>query len=354
MKSNVRATDITPAKSAAELTCRRKGARLNSKAGLLHVTLSLAVCYHLYLNDAIHTAPDSTIGLVLFSVALLFIILTIRNKTIPHEWLLSTIALADTVVAVIALYLTKGEANSIFLLYFVTMLIAVSSPTLQLSCGMSALLIGTYGIELYLWEFYDERHFLQLPILLCMASFYAYSSETVRRELARVKAKRKREQLDPLTQLPNRERFLKELRTSLGKVTPYHSPTLAVLFVDLDNFKPVNDTFGHHIGDQLLIEVANRMGGCLREDDIVGRHGGDEFTLLLRNLQTTEEVHHAVSRLLSGFNHPFHVAGRDIRIQASVGIALQESAYDSAEDLIRRADDAMYRMKYGHELKAAV
>ncbi len=354
MTSTTWVLGTTANRSSTEHNCRRRGTRLNSKVGLLHITLSLAVCYHLYLNDAIHTAPHGTIGLLLFSTALLLVILSIRNKTIPHDWLVSALALADTALAATALYLTNGQSNSLFLLYFVVMLIAISSPTLPLACGMSAFLIGTYGIELYLWELYDERHLLLLPILLSMASFCAYSSETTRKELVRLKAKRNKEQLDPLTQLPNRKRFFKELRAVLGEGAPHHSPLLAVLFVDLDNFKPVNDTFGHHVGDQLLIAVANRITACLRNEDVVSRYGGDEFTLMLRNLQTTEEAHHAVSRIISSFKQPFHIAGNDIRVGASVGMALQRSPYDSAEDLVRRADHAMYRMKYGQEFQAAV
>ena len=345
--------DTTVNKSSAEHICRRRGTRLNFKVGLLQITLSLTVCYHLYLNDAISTAPYGTIGLLLFSAALLLIILSIRNKTTPHDRIVSALALADTALATTALYLTNGQANSLFLLYFVVMLVAISSPTLPLACGMSALLISTYGIELYLWELYDESHFLLLPILLCMASFYAYSSETTRRELARLKAKRNNEQLDPLTQLPNRKRFFKELRAALGEVAPHHSPLLAVLFIDLDNFKPVNDTFGHHVGDQLLIAVAHRITACLRKEDVVSRYGGDEFTLMLRNLHATEEAHHAVSRIISSFQLPFHIAGQNIRISASVGMALQHSPYYSAEDLVKQADGAMYHMKYGQQLKAA-
>ena len=150
---------------------------------------------------------------------------------------------------------------------------------------------------------------------------------------------------DPLTRLPNREQFLQALHAALPHVSPYGPPSLAVLFVDLDQFKPVNDTYGHQIGDQLLVAAAQRMVACVRAEDVVSRYGGDEFTLLLRALHGPDEAERTVARLRDSLRQPFQLSGHDIRIGASIGLAVKTTVWDRAEDLLTRADAAMYRVK---------
>jgi diguanylate cyclase (GGDEF)-like protein len=322
--------------------------------GLLHTTVTVAVAYQLYFSGAGPAAPFTTIGLLAACVALSLLMVSVRESVLlSQSWFISTIALADTALATTALYLVHGQAPALYLVYFLIMLIATSSPSLPLTCGVSVLLTLAYGSQLYLWHLYDETHLLQLPILFTMAAFYAYNSEATRQELKRLGQMATKGQRDPLTHLPNREQFLTDLQTALPHVSPYGPPSLAVLFVDLDKFKPVNDTFGHQIGDQLLIAVAQRMMACVRAGDVVSRYGGDEFTLLLRVLHGTEDAERTVARLLDSLRQPFQLGGHDIQIGASIGMAVKTNVWDHAEDLITRADAAMYRVKQGHPWKAA-
>lgn len=312
------------------------------------------MAYQLYFSGAGPAAPFLTIGLLAACGALALLMVSVRESgLLSRSWFISTIALADTALATTALYLVHGQAPALYLVYFLIMLIATSSPSLPLTFGLSVTLTLAYGSQLYWWDLYDETHLLQLPILFTMAAFYAYNSETTRQELKRLRQIATTGQRDPLTHLPNREQFLQDLQTAVQHVSPYGPPSLAVLFVDLDKFKPVNDTFGHQIGDQLLVAVAQRMLACVRAEDVVSRYGGDEFTLLLRVIQGTADAERTMARLLDSLRQPFQLSGHDIRIDASIGMAVKDNVWDHAEDLITRADAAMYRVKKGHPWQAA-
>ncbi|HET9017186.1 MAG TPA: EAL domain-containing protein [Thermomicrobiaceae bacterium] len=149
---------------------------------------------------------------------------------------------------------------------------------------------------------------------------------------------------DPLTGLPNRTLFMDRLTHAAGRVSRAGS-MIAVLFLDLDNFKLVNDTLGHGAGDQLLVTVADRVRGCLRVGDTAARLGGDEFTVLLEDVEDVAAAVHAARRIVRALNRPVALGGREATVNVSVGIALGgPGAYD-VEDMLRNADVAMYRAK---------
>ena len=149
---------------------------------------------------------------------------------------------------------------------------------------------------------------------------------------------------DSLTGLPNRGMFLERLHQSLA-LASRDCGTLSLVFLDLDNFKDVNDTLGHAAGDRLLCEVAGRLSGCIRESDILARLGGDEFVVVLTSVACQERVSAAVQRMLDSFTTPFLIDGRTIYSSASIGIALYpDDSYD-ASSLFRSADTAMYHAK---------
>jgi len=153
---------------------------------------------------------------------------------------------------------------------------------------------------------------------------------------------------DPLTGLPNRLLFEDRLRQAVQRCGRSHQNAvveqLAVLFVDLDGFKPVNDTFGHGAGDQILIASAQRLVAEARSGDTVARVGGDEFVLLLEGLRDVEDCVAVANRILRAFAQPFEVAGRQLRISCSIGIAMHAVQGD-AEKLVAHADAAMYAAK---------
>lgn len=145
---------------------------------------------------------------------------------------------------------------------------------------------------------------------------------------------------DPLTGLANRTRFLEELSQVIE--TGNH-PSL--LYLDLDRFKPVNDTYGHHVGDQLLQAVARRLRSATREEDRIARLGGDEFAIIRGSSTDRAELQATAERLVQALGQPFSIDGHRVRIGVSIGIAVAPEDGDTAEQLTRNADQAMYRAK---------
>ncbi len=151
---------------------------------------------------------------------------------------------------------------------------------------------------------------------------------------------------DALTGLPNRQLLLERIDHALHRHQRDQRRLLGLVFIDLDRFKPINDTLGHSIGDVVLTEVARRLQSLVRTGDTVARLGGDEFTILAEDLESEADADHIAERVLDAVTRPFHVAGREVFVGASIGIAYaRESAGVSAETLLRDADTAMYEAK---------
>ena len=150
---------------------------------------------------------------------------------------------------------------------------------------------------------------------------------------------------DVLTQLPNLDLFKNRLEQALAKYRRDNSNTFSICFMDLDNFKNLNDSYGHAIGDHLLIELANRLKSLLRPGDTVARMGGDEFTLLLDNVSGVEESLLIAGRILETFKTPFQVGNEEFYSNASIGICMSSMEYQTGAEMIRNADIAMYRAK---------
>ncbi len=149
---------------------------------------------------------------------------------------------------------------------------------------------------------------------------------------------------DPLTGLPNRRLLLDRLDRLLSSHARAERP-FALLFVDLDRFKLINDTLGHHAGDALLVEAASRLQSCVRASDTVARLGGDEFVVLLDRIELPEGVQITVNRIRQKFDKPLRLGGRELRLEASIGAVLDTLPYDCGEDIVRDADTAMYEAK---------
>jgi diguanylate cyclase (GGDEF)-like protein/PAS domain S-box-containing protein len=150
---------------------------------------------------------------------------------------------------------------------------------------------------------------------------------------------------DALTGLPNRSLFMDRLSLALERSKRRKEQVSAVLFLDLDSFKTVNDTLGHMIGDQLLIEVARRLRACLRTTDTVARLGGDEFTILLEDLNVESESLRIVDRFQRELARSFKLGIHELNVTASIGVASNCAGYETAEEILRDADAAMYRAK---------
>ena len=150
---------------------------------------------------------------------------------------------------------------------------------------------------------------------------------------------------DPLTHLPNRSLFMKRLADATNRARRGDDGIFSVIFLDLDDFKLVNDSMGHHVGDEVLVTVARRLEECVRGGDIVARLGGDEFAILLERITDVRDSAVVAERVQEALSVPMNIGGYEHVTTASIGVALSTSANEQPEYLLRSADMAMYRAK---------
>jgi diguanylate cyclase (GGDEF)-like protein len=148
---------------------------------------------------------------------------------------------------------------------------------------------------------------------------------------------------DTLTNLPNRALFADRLQSAIALAK--RSGMAAVHYLDIDGFKPVNDGLGHQAGDTLLVAIAGRLAGTVRENDTVARLGGDEFAIVQTGIREARDAGILAKRLVNEMAQPFHVVGNDITIGASIGIAVAPGDGTTTDDILRKADMALYRSK---------
>ncbi|HYO64126.1 MAG TPA: EAL domain-containing protein [Pyrinomonadaceae bacterium] len=150
---------------------------------------------------------------------------------------------------------------------------------------------------------------------------------------------------DSLTGLPNRALFMDHLKMTMARAKRRKDQVFAVLFLDVDRFKVINDSLGHMLGDQLLVGVARRLESCIRQEDTVARVGGDEFTILLEDIQDETEAASIAERIQKELKQPFSLDGHEVFTTVSIGIAPSTTGYENPEEIMRDADTAMYRAK---------
>ena len=183
-----------------------------------------------------------------------------------------------------------------------------------------------------------------------MSGFIITADFTTEQRRNRAQVERMREQErrlayhDALTGLPNRQLFYDRLNQALAHA--YRNMNkVALMFLDLDGFKAINDTLGHDAGDLLLKEVSRRLQNCVRNTDTVARLGGDEFTVILNGVHGTEDATQVADKIIKSINQPYDLAGKKAQVSTSIGISLYPTDGSSSVDLIKRADTAMYQAK---------
>jgi diguanylate cyclase (GGDEF)-like protein len=232
-------------------------------------------------------------------------------------------------------------ATALFVLLFVILMRWVRTPLVLLSRALTYEDAGP--IRSLLGE---HTEFGQLSVLI--HRFFRQRAELVREVADRQRAE---EQLvhdalhDSLTGLPNRTLFTDRLEGAIARARRRPNGLFAVLFLDVDRFKVVNDSLGHMVGDRLLRAIARRIPACLRDTDTFARLGGDEFAVLLEELRDPAEALRMADRIQRELALPFDLEGQEVFTTASIGIALSSIGYSRAEELLRDSDTAMYRAK---------
>jgi diguanylate cyclase (GGDEF)-like protein/PAS domain S-box-containing protein len=192
--------------------------------------------------------------------------------------------------------------------------------------------------------YWEDVHVTPVKSLAgAVTNYVAVSADITERKEAEEKM-RHLATYDPLTDLPNRALVDDRLRQALA-TAKRDKTSMALMFLDLDKFKPINDMLGHDVGDLLLKEVAVRMQACVRESDTVGRIGGDEFVVLLPTVDSEQHAVRVAEKIRGALDQPFYLAGQDLRISASIGVALYPEHGDSPKMLVKYADTAMYYAK---------
>ncbi|MFW5787234.1 MAG: diguanylate cyclase domain-containing protein [Halanaerobiales bacterium] len=202
----------------------------------------------------------------------------------------------------------------------------------------------TYDNTILNSELKEERHKFFITLALLIAIFSTFTIIITRLFV-------KTENMayyDHLTNLPNRKYLDQEFHKLIAGTQEKTDEIYAIFFIDLDEFKKVNDRFGHEVGDKLLIEVGKRMKSHLRKNDIISRLGGDEFIIILNLIQNKEESTKVAEKLIKLMERPFKINGHKINVNVSIGISIYPNDGKKPEELINKADMAMYQAKNRH------
>jgi len=287
-------------------------------------------------------------GLSLALATLTLLLVTLPRTQLDTAWFVGLLTLGN--MGVLVASAMNGTSTTLWMLGAVVLLLAMASyaPSILHFGLLSSLVIGGYGVLLHRSTLLQTDEVLVLPALLCLVLVFVSKITTTQAEIQRIvgpeEPTRDKSLGDPLTGLPTRGQFLERVERIVQYGQINRSFRHAIMFVDLDGFKPINDRLGHKAGDAVLRHTAKLFQSCLRQGDVVGRYGGDEFTFLLNQVQDPSDATSVAERILTRLQSPIDV-GEPVHVGASIGIAFSTSMHETAEELIRDADQAMYRAK---------
>ena len=303
----------------------------------------------LYSSHLQPPVTDLHIGLVITAAilgALMVMVLAVPQTQLAAPWFPSVLALGDASVLFGTMpHEPQTEAGMIG---GVILLLAIASyiPSLPYFAMVSGLVVSGYGLSLYRADLLQTPTILLIPAFLCVTLVFLSKIGIFQAEIQRMADAQSRHpsMKDALTGLANRTQFIQQVSRLMQYRTVNRNFHFAVLFIDLDGFKPINDKFGHKAGDVVLRHVAKLLQGCVRKGDLVGRYGGDEFTVLVNQVRAPSDAVRVAQTILSKIQTPIP-GDETVKVGASIGIALSTNPHERAEDLIRDADTAMYRAK---------
>lgn len=317
---------------------------------LLQTLLSMIVLPYLSLSEITH--PGHTRDGVFFgALVLLFLAATKADR----QNVVTGLVVADTVVVSYLFMSLRPGQTFLPYPYFVVLMLALLGRNMRHTVGLVALLCLGYLGVIYQHHLLTEQYLLLMPVMIAMAALvvcHIHRSELLTTHAMHIQ---QHVAVDVLTGLPGRAAFIDRVWESMQYAKRFNEDLFAVVFIDLDGFKAVNDGFGHRAGDELLKGMAARFRMVLRKGDIIARYGGDEFCVLLTRVSSRSEAIRTADRLLEKVKAPMIVGnGRAVTVGASIGIALSSNIHTRPEDLIRDADAAMYRVKQGGKNGIAV
>ncbi|KGP63532.1 histidine kinase [Legionella norrlandica] len=322
----------------------------NSISGvILIIGLSLLLCANNDKTVSFQTFILLTTFLVLAAITLIYYTTTVIK--LPDMWLQDS-------------YISRPfELISVFI-YLMLMIIVypkiyTSYPSILSDCifyiSLTQVVLSIYIMLLSNTPYdsaFNIAYFLKVIVYFipctCLVINYVFSYSAVLRAQRQLKSKQEELKYiashDPLTNLFNRREFEELLDNSIAN-SQRNNSSLALLLIDLDNFKSTNDTFGHFHGDELLKQFSNRLSLLVRKSDLLSRVGGDEFTLIYLNIKSPSNARHLAERILNELNSPYTINGKLITVTASIGISIFPDDGNTTEDLLRKADLAMYKAK---------
>jgi diguanylate cyclase (GGDEF)-like protein len=270
-------------------------------------------------------------GFVLWLVNWNYEALTVTDWSVVPVLLLAILAIEAVNVVLVAGIITFESDDS----FSSSLRVVLPRDIISTAAPYALGLLAAVAINAHLWT---------LPLLLFLALEVRRSSQRYVQLRQQAVTMEHQALHDALTGLPNRTLFFDRVDQALARTARY-SHRVAVLFVDLDRFKVVNDTLGHPAGDQLLLAVAQRLSAATRQQDTVARLGGDEFTVLAENIDDRSDAEGVARRLTDSLREPFAVEGQRVAVSASIGIALNQPGETTTDDLIKHADIALYHAK---------
>jgi len=225
-------------------------------------------------------------------------------------------------------------------------------PLVTFTVAVPILHFGFIRSPLWRPETAPVLEILALLMLILLATLVVIRQELLRGETRRLEVERERNQLeiehlafhDPLTGVPNRRLMTDRLEVGLSRALRFERK-LAVMLLDIDDFKAVNDTRGHAVGDEVLCQVARRLGQCVRGGDTVARFGGDEFVAIVEGLTSEREARGIVGAMRDSLSRPFAVGEEPLSVSTTVGVAVFPDHGSTAEEILKQADVAMYRQR---------
>ena len=311
---------------------------------LLHVMFLILYGYHL-LWPLIRVQG----GLIVALSVLTLLVLTVPRTQLATGWFLGLLTLGNANILFATMMINKVNVGPWILCALMLLLAMASYVTCLVHLALlNGLVIGSYALLLHRLTVLQAENVLLLPALSCLTLVFLSKISIAQAEIRRLteteEYTRSKSMSDALTGLPNRAQFLERVGRAVQCQQQNRDLHFALLFVDLDGFKPINDRLGHKAGDTVLRQTARVLQGCLRKGDLVARYGGDEFTFLLNNVKGPSDAIRVAERILTKVQMPIDV-GEPVQVGASIGIALSTNVYEGPEDLIRDADGAMYGAK---------